>query len=154
MRGPGAPKVSTLAVLESFSEEENPDKELNTNVSKRHLITPFRDINADKRCFFLETFHQLRMLTLFLVFSKNAPCCPHNICDFGESRKSLCAWERLWKVVRSVQGRGGAPPHFARNEGTKKTKMKLYLEALNLELSKTLFCVGARYIWRQQLPDA
>ena len=81
--------------LKSFSEEENPDKEPNTNVSKRHLITPFRDINADKRCFFLETFHRLRMLTLCLVFSKNATCWPLNICGFGESRKTLYAWERL-----------------------------------------------------------
>ena len=118
MRGPGDPKVSTLAVLKSFSEEENPDKEPNTNVSKHHLITPFRDINADKRCFFLETFHRLRMLTLFLAFSKNAPCCPLNICDFLGTRKSLYAWERLFQSgqIRSGWG-GGAPPDFARNEG-------------------------------------
>ena len=120
MRGPGDPKVSTLAVLKSFSEEENPDKEPNTNVSKHHLITPFRDINADKRCFFLETFHRLRMLTLFLAFSKNAPCCPLNICDFLGTRKSLYAWERLFQSGQIRSGWGGRYPHFARNEGITK----------------------------------
>ena len=95
MKGPGDSKVSTLAVLKSFSEEENPNKEPDTNVSKHHLITPFRDINADKRCFFLETFHRLRMLTLFSAFSKNAIPRSLSICDFRGSRKSLYAWERL-----------------------------------------------------------
>ena len=117
MRGPGASKVSTLAVLKSFSEAQNSDKEPDKNVSKHHLITPFWDLNADKRCFFFETFHRLRMLTLCLVFSKNATCWPLNICDFGESRKSLYAWERLLKVIRSRPRWGGRYPHFARNEG-------------------------------------
>ena len=63
MRGPGDSKVSTLTVLKCFSEEENPAEEPDTQVSKRHLITPFRDINADNKCFFLETFHRLTMPT-------------------------------------------------------------------------------------------
>ena len=108
MRGPGDSKVSALTVLKCFTDEEIPFDEPDTQVSKRHLITPFRDINADKRCFFLETFHRLRMLTLFLAFSKNAPCCSLNICDFLGTRKSLYAWERLFKSGQIRSGWGGA----------------------------------------------
>ena len=90
MRGPGDSKVSTLAILKSFSEEENPDKEPNTNVSKHHLITPFRDINADKRCFFLETFHRLRMLTLFSLIFKSEKRARLSREDFEGGRNLSC----------------------------------------------------------------
>ena len=85
MRGPGDSKVSTLTVLKRFSEEENPDEEPDTHVSKRHLITPFRDINANKRCSFLETFHRLRMPSLFLSISKSENPGPGNQDVFSEN---------------------------------------------------------------------
>ena len=118
MRGPGDPKVSTLAVLKSFSEEENPDKEPNTNFSKHHLITPFRDINADKRCFFLETFHRLRIPSLFLSISKSEKPGPNKLCDFLESQNRVCEEHSPKKSARSGQRWGGRYPHFAGKEGT------------------------------------
>ena len=108
MRGPGAPKVSTLAALKSFSEEENPDKEPNTNVSKRHLITPFRDINADKRCFFLETFHRLRMPSLFLSISKSENAGPNKLCDFLESQNRVCEEHSPKKIAGEKVGGSSA----------------------------------------------
>ena len=117
MRGPGDPKVSTLAVLKSFSEEENPDKEPNTNVSKHHLITPFRDINADKRCFFLETFHRLRMPSLFLSISKSENAGPNKLCDFLEGQNRVCEEYSAKKNVRSGKRWGGALSAFCRKRG-------------------------------------
>ena len=118
MRGPGDSKVSTLTVLKSFSEEESPDEELVTHVSKRHLITPFRDINTDKRCFFLETFHRLRIPSLFLSISKSEKPGPNKLCDFLESQNRVCEEYSPKKNARSGQRWGGATPHFAGKEGT------------------------------------
>ena len=117
MRGPGDSKVSTLTVLKCFSEEENPDEEPDTHVSKRHLITPFRDINADKRCFFLETFHRLRMPSLFLSISKSEKPGPNKLCDFLEGQNRVCEEYSPKKSARSGQRWGGRYPHFAGKEG-------------------------------------
>ena len=70
MRGPGDSKVSTLAVLKSFSEEENPNKEPDTNVSEHHLRTPFRDINADKMLLFGDLSPTKNAYFVFSVFKK------------------------------------------------------------------------------------
>ena len=101
MRGPGDSKVSTLTVLKCFSEEENPGEEPDTQVSKRHLITPFRDINADNKCFFLETFHRLTMPSLFLSISKSENAGPNKLCDFLEGQNRVCEEYSAKKNVRS-----------------------------------------------------
>ena len=117
MRGPGDSKVSTLTVLKCFSEEENPAEEPDTHVSKRHLITPFRDINADNKCFFLETFHRLRMPSLFLSISKSEKPGPNKLCDFLESQNRVCEEYSPKKSARSGQRWRGRYPHFAGKEG-------------------------------------
>ena len=108
MRRPGDSNVLTLTVLKRFAEEENPDEEPDTHVSKRHLITPFRDINADKRCSFLETFHRLRIPSLFLSISKSENAGPNKLCDFLEGQNRVCEEHSPKKNVRSGKRWGGA----------------------------------------------
>ena len=120
MRGPGDSKVSALTVLKCFTDEENPVDEPDTHVSKRHLITPFRDINADKRCSFLETFHRLIMASLFLSISKSENAGPNKLCDFLESQNRVCEEYSAKKNVRSGKRWGGATPHFAGKEGIER----------------------------------
>ena len=101
MRGPGDSNVLTLTVLKRFAEEENPDEEPDTHVSKRHLITPFRDINTDKRSLFLKTFHRLRMPSLFLLISKSENAGPNKLCDFSECQNRVCEEYCAKKNVKS-----------------------------------------------------
>ena len=76
MRGPGVPKVSTLAVLKSFSEEENPEhKRFKTppdnsgsGHKRRQKMLLFGDLSPTKNAYFVFSIFKKMLHAVPLIY--------------------------------------------------------------------------------------